>query len=212
MVNSTRRLSRAETQARTRARLLDAADQVFSKRGFFAASVEEIAARAGFSVGAVYSNFETKGELFLALFRERIAEQLNRYKALIAEAETVGAQARAPADQWMIFLRERPEYFPLLLEFAAYAARDPKLISGLAEQLRSLHEAFAAIVASGAAGAGIDLAPGSARRMGVVVTALAHGLALARLADPEEVPDELFGDFMAVFFERVPRGEASEEQ
>jgi AcrR family transcriptional regulator len=208
----TRRISREEAQARTRARLLVAADEVFSERGFFAASVEEIAARAGFSVGAVYSNFETKGDLFLALFQEHIAEQLNRYVALVAEAETVGGQARAPADQWMTFLRDRPEYFPLLLEFAAYAAREPKLITGLAERLRSLHEAFAAIVASGAAGGGIDLSPESARRLGVLITALAHGLALAKLADPEEVPDELFGDFMAVFFERVPRGGASEEQ
>lgn len=97
-----------------------------------------------------------------------------------------------------------------MLEFAAYAAREPRLVTGLAERLRSLHEAFAAIVARGAAGAGIDLSPESARHLGVVISALAHGLALAKLADPDEVPDELFGDFMAAFFERVPRRAAAE--
>lgn len=210
MSSPAQRLTRAETKARTRARLIGAAEEVFAERGFFAASVEEIAARAGFSVGAVYSNFETKGDLFVALFQEQLAEELNRYVELVAEAETAGKQARATADHWMAFLRERPEYFPLLLEFAAYAAREPRLIAGLAERLRSLHEAFAAIVAKGAAQAGVDLSAEGARHMGVVITALAHGLALAKLADPGEVPDELFGDFMAAFFERVPRKAASD--
>lgn len=174
--------------------------------------MEEIATRAGFSVGAVYSNFETKGDLLLALFRERVTEQLSRYMTLVADAETVGQQAREPADHWMAFLRERPEYFPLLLEFAAYAAREPKLIAGLAELLRSLHEAFAAIVARGAAGAGVDLSPDSAKQLGIVITALAHGLALAKVADPGEVPDELFGDFIAAFFEGVARQARPETQ
>jgi AcrR family transcriptional regulator len=211
MARPSPRLTRAETQARTRAQLLEAADEVFAERGFFGASVEEIASQAGFSVGAVYSNFETKGDLFLALFQEQVAEQLDRYVELVGDAETTGGQARAAADHWMAFLRERPEYFPLLLEFAAYAAREPRLIGGLAERLRSLHEAFAAIVARGAAEAGVDLSPESARQMGVVITALGHGLALAKLADPDEVPDELFGDFMAAFFESVPR-RAEEER
>ncbi len=199
------RLTRAENQALTRARLLDAADEVFSDRGFFAASIQEIAERAGFSIGAVYSNFATKADLFLALFEEHIAAQLNEYISLVADAETVEEQARAPADHWMAFLQRRPSYFPLLLEFSAYAARDRSLMSGLAGRLGILHEAFAGIVARGATREGIDLSTEAAGQMGIVLTALAHGLALAKLADPDAVSDDLFGDFVAVFFERVPR-------
>jgi AcrR family transcriptional regulator len=196
-------LTRGETKARTRARLLNAAQEVFAERGFFAASVEEVAERAGFSMGAVYSNFDTKADLFLALFEEHIARQVQEYLALLASAETVEEQARAAADHWMRYVREHPEYFPLFLEFAAYAAREPRLLASLATRLRALHEAFTRMVAGGAAEHGIDLRPETAAQLGVVVTALANGLALAKLADPEAVPDELFGSFLAVFFGAV---------
>lgn len=60
-----RRLTREESQAQTRGRLLDAARTVFAGRGYHGASVEEIAEEAGYSKGAVYSNFESKEEIFL---------------------------------------------------------------------------------------------------------------------------------------------------
>ena len=85
-----RRLSRQEKQAQTRVRLLRSAELVFAERGFFAASLDEIAARAGFSIGAVYSNFESKGDLFLALFEEHVADQVDDYLELFAAGETVG--------------------------------------------------------------------------------------------------------------------------
>src|SRR5258706_6443215 len=61
------RLSRQQSRLQTRERLLEAATLVFSRRGFDAASVEEIAEEAGYSKGAVYSNFASKEELFLTL-------------------------------------------------------------------------------------------------------------------------------------------------
>src|SRR2546421_6317082 len=66
------RLSRTEQRDQTRARLLDAAEKVFVDRGFHAASVEEVAEEAGYSKGAVYSNFENKDELFLAVLERRV--------------------------------------------------------------------------------------------------------------------------------------------
>jgi AcrR family transcriptional regulator len=201
--------TRAETQAATRASLLDAADEVFAERGYFGASVNEIAARAGFTVGAVYSNFSTKADLFYALFEERIAEQLADYTAITAEAETTAGRARGPADRWMTFLRDRPSYFPLFLEFAAAATRDATLARGLGERLEMLHETFGQMVAAGAAAEGIDLSAETSRQLGVVVTALANGLALAKVADPAGIEDELFGNFLAFFFERVAQGATS---
>ena len=59
-----KRLGRAEKKAATRAALLEAAARVFGRGGFYGASVEEIAEEAGFSRGAVYSNFESKEDLF----------------------------------------------------------------------------------------------------------------------------------------------------
>ena len=67
-----RRLTRPETQALTRRRLLDAAADVFGEKGFRAASLTDVADSAGYTIGAVYSNFASKDELFHALMRERL--------------------------------------------------------------------------------------------------------------------------------------------
>ncbi len=195
-----RRLTRDEKKAQTRGRLLRSANEVFAARGFFAASVDEIAERAGFSMGAVYSNFDSKGDLFLALFEEHIARQMRDYLDLFAAAETVEDQSRAGADRWMRYVREHPEFFPLFLEFVAYTAREPELRKVLADRLAVFHEAFADMVRMGAADRGIELSPGAADQLGIVINALGNGLALAKLADPDGVPDELFGSILALIF------------
>src|SRR3984885_7184390 len=96
-----RRLTRAEQQAQTRARLIDAAAKVFARRGFQAASVEEIAEEAGYSHGAVYSNFEGKADLFLAVFEDYMTERVGELadtQAALAEDAPLEARARALAD------------------------------------------------------------------------------------------------------------------
>src|SRR5476651_1428618 len=66
------RLTRSEAQALTRRRLLEASAEVFGEKGFRAASLTDVADHAGYTIGAVYSNFASKDELFHALMRERI--------------------------------------------------------------------------------------------------------------------------------------------
>ena len=69
MARPAKRLTRAERQQQTRAALLDAAARVFVRRGLQGSSVEEITAEAGYSRGAFYSNFDSKGQLFVELLR-----------------------------------------------------------------------------------------------------------------------------------------------
>ena len=69
------RLSRQERKSQTRERLLDAAAQVFARRGFESASLDEVAAAAGYTKGAVYSNFASKTDLVIALIVRRIEVQ-----------------------------------------------------------------------------------------------------------------------------------------
>src|ERR1700689_5137899 len=64
------------TRADTRARLLHAAGDVFAERGYDRASLDDVAAAAGLTKGAVYSSFASKDELFYALMAERIGERL----------------------------------------------------------------------------------------------------------------------------------------
>ena len=87
-----KRLTRKEKQAETRRRLLGAGERVFLRRGLQGSSVEEIAAEAGFTRGAFYSNFESKDELFVELLHVRVYD---RYADLAKEyiAHTAGAYA-----------------------------------------------------------------------------------------------------------------------
>src|SRR3954452_24654908 len=99
-----KRETRAEKQARTRADLLAAATVVFARRGYHGASVEEIAEEAGYSHGAVYSNFDGKADLFLAVFEDYMAErarELAATQAGIGDDAPLEARARSLADQWM---------------------------------------------------------------------------------------------------------------
>ena len=83
-------MTRAESQVRTRDELLAAAARVFKRRGYERASVAEIAEQAGYSHGAVYSNFEGKEDLFLALYERWVAERV----ADIEEHDVDGSTVR----------------------------------------------------------------------------------------------------------------------
>src|SRR4249920_1855864 len=69
-------------RALTRRHLLEAAGVVFARQGFHGATLDEVAATAGFTKGAVYSNFTSKDDLFLALLDDRIDRQF----AIVFEA------------------------------------------------------------------------------------------------------------------------------
>lgn len=128
-----RRLTRAEKQAETRRKLLDAAERVFLRRGLQGSSVEEIAAEAGFTRGAFYSNFADKDELVLALIRQTIRTQVSAAEQAIARmkaaptkldaADLVGftltAFAESSSGSRETLLTER--------ELLLYAARQPTL-------------------------------------------------------------------------------------
>src|SRR5918992_2559100 len=116
------RLKRDESKAKTRALLLEAAARVFARHGFHGASVEEIAEVAGFSTGALYSNFSGKEDLFLALLDEEIAEDVRKYHEIFERARSLDEQARGGADEWMRELQRDPQHFALFIEFWAYAA------------------------------------------------------------------------------------------
>ena len=88
--------TRSDNKARTRADLLAAAREVFLARGFHAATLEEIAERAGYTKGAVYSNFEGKDDLFLALLAEHYGRRTEQYSVALA-ADDISDVYRAVA-------------------------------------------------------------------------------------------------------------------
>ena len=123
------------------------------------------------------------------------------YSDAFKAGATSEEQGRGPADHWMRILRERPNYFPLFVEFWAYAVREPRLREGLCQRLAALRTANARLVSAGAADQGFELDTAIAERLGLVIGALGNGLALEKLVDPEAVPDELYGDMVVLIFE-----------
>jgi AcrR family transcriptional regulator len=194
---------RDEQKALTRRRLLDAAEAVFARSGFHGASVDEIAREAGATTGALYSNFAGKEDLFLALFEERIATDVGDYSQIVAEATTIEEQARGAADRWMAILRERPAYFPLLIEFWAYAIRTPSLRERLAGRFAALRAASARLVLEGAVQQGYPSNAEAGELVGLLINALGNGLALEKLTDPDAVPDALYGDLLVLVFQAL---------
>ena len=85
-----RRLTRAEAQAQTQARLIEAAFDVFARRGYYEATVEEVVAEAGYSRGAFYANFSDKADLFFAVLDHQRERQFGDLAVQIDAAEKDG--------------------------------------------------------------------------------------------------------------------------
>jgi AcrR family transcriptional regulator len=139
----TTRVSRVERQAQTRTDLITAAREVFLRRGFHGASLEEIAQEAGYTKGAVYSNFEDKDALYLAVLDAHYDRRIEAYAGIMLEGEAFEDALRevsrfmAEAD-----VRE-PDWLPLLSEFVAHAARDEAVRVAYLETRNRFLEAIA---------------------------------------------------------------------
>ena len=175
----------------TRDHLLAAAAEVFAERGFHGATLDEVAGVAGFTKGAVYSNFKSKDDLFLALLESRYASGM---ASLRNRLETSGDPHHA-ADFLGHLTADLEDsaagdWGRLYLEFVVYALRNPEARDRLAELERADVDELAALLATERERHGIsDVHPvDHAARF---VVALMRGLWTMRLVEPEVVDDEV---------------------
>src|SRR5436309_12037636 len=121
MVIARERLSRAEAKARTRQYLLDAAKEVFLRDGFEGASLDDNAEVAGFTRGAIYSNFSGKDDLFLALLEDRFTQAIAGAEGALEPAQTPEERVAA-LQEWHAGHQEHERHFAaLFMEFWLYA-------------------------------------------------------------------------------------------
>ncbi|WP_327706606.1 TetR/AcrR family transcriptional regulator [Streptomyces decoyicus] len=195
-----RRPTRAEAKARTRQLLLDAAARTYARKGFAGASVEEIAEAAGFSIGAVYSNFGSKERLFVELLRERAGEHVSRATRIVADAQA-GVDDPAPALGRLLahVADDDPDFAPLQAEFWLYAVRNPQLMETLAEQLRGPRAEMENLMGTALEHIGARESV-SAEAVATITMALFQGLVRQRRIDPASVPDDLLGQAMQWLF------------
>jgi AcrR family transcriptional regulator len=200
-----KRLTREERKAETRRRLLEAAAEVFIRRGFQGASVEEIAAEAGYTRGAFYSNFQSKEQLFVELLHERVYHEfedlLRRIPAELSPVERL----RFGADELVRNYRRAEEggeghwLFALWLECLAHAARHPDFRSLAATFWRGTRAMNAHALGDAFERLGRD-PPIEPKHLATALTALDIGLAVQRLVDPQEVPLELYPALYELLF------------
>lgn len=198
------RLTREQSKAATRTKLLDAARQVFAARGFHGASVEEIAAVAGYSTGALYSNFGGKEDLFLVLMEREIDEHAREISEAVRTRASMAERATGGARQWMTMIEREPEVLLLFMEFWAYGVRDAQVRPKVAARFAQVRELLTRLIADGVREFDLELDI-PAEQLAVAIDALADGIARQKLADPDAVPDELMGRVLSLLFAGATR-------
>jgi len=197
-------MTREQSKANTRERLLAAARSVFAGRGFHGASVEEIASEAGFSTGALYSNFEGKEDLFLVLMEREINEHAREISVAVQARASVAERAAGGARRWMTMIEREPELLLLFTEFWAYGVRDAQVRPKVAVRFAQVRELLTTLIADGVREFDLELQM-PAEQLAVAIDALADGIARQKLADPKAVPDELMGKILSLLFEAATR-------
>jgi AcrR family transcriptional regulator len=190
---------RRPPRAETRRRVLDAAADVFAERGYDAATLDDVAEAAGFSKGAVYSNFAGKRELFLALMQDRVEgriEQVRHAGERLGEPEGKVASAAGELEG---LIGTDADWHLLFVEFWTRAVRDPELRAELVQRRRPMRDLIARFLEEQAAALGREL-PAPADQLAVIVLALSNGLAIERLADPEAVDGDLYATALRLVF------------
>ena len=119
------RLTREQSRARTRERLLASAAVVFAREGYAGASVDRIAEEAGYSKGALYSNFASKDELFFELIDYYAGGQADELCRRLDAAS--GDAAIATVCDWADGLQHEPDLRMLVLDLARLARNDAAL-------------------------------------------------------------------------------------
>src|SRR3954462_2074565 len=178
------------TRDDTRDRLFEAAARVFEEDGIGGASIEAIAAAAGFSRGAFYSNFKSKDDLIIAMLEDHVAQSIRRNMDILAQHDNLDDFIAAL--KAMDRTRQDPlGRSPLLhMEMILFVARAEKRRPELAKRLRARRAMVTEIVETTARHSGRNF-PDPAW-VGAILLALEDGFRLHRLIDPETTPADSF--------------------
>jgi AcrR family transcriptional regulator len=192
-------LTRAERQASTRAALLRSAARLICRHGMHGASIDAIAADAGFTKGAFYANFASKQDLFLTMLEQKFATALADLEAAMPGAGVPAVEAHQAAEGFIAYANSDPEWPRLYQEFAALAARDEPFREQLATRVRELRERMAAVFEHWAASYGVKLALAS-EEVAAMTFFMADGFLLNRLIEPS-LDESLYPKMVGVFLQ-----------
>lgn len=202
----------AALRGTARTRLLDAALREFRDHGYAGTSLQAIAQRAGLTKGAIYWSFKDKRELFRALVEERLdmpVRELMRFtEHAPADVETAPLISRGIAE----IMRKQPDLLLLAVEQWRLAVGDESLREEFRERQQRLHSITAHTLRARHETVDVPLTY-PAERLATAFVALAAGLAMEALIQPDAVPEDLLGDIFSLVYDGlVHRAQAQATQ
>ncbi|WP_306203794.1 TetR/AcrR family transcriptional regulator [Actinoplanes sp. RD1] len=173
----TERLTRAQQQARTREKLLDSAEALFGEQGIHQTSLDQIAAAAGLTKGAIYANFGGKKDLIVAIMQRRLDDDEPGWARMSADS-FVGA--RGDSYEKNMALPETRRFAMAFTELWLHGMRHEDDGETLRRWLRTIRESHARDAR--------DVGMAQPETVAALMVALDVGIALQNLVDPEGVP------------------------
>jgi AcrR family transcriptional regulator len=188
---------RRPPRSATRQALLSAAVTVFARQGIARTSLSEIAAEAGLTKGAVYSNFASKDELLLAIMENHLIERMTDATAVFDGELSTPEAVKAAGARLLAAMVADATWHQLLLEYWTLALHDETVMTKLAERRREVRATVARAIRAAAEAHGVTL-PISPEELAVTLMALSNGYAVERSIDPAAVPPDLFEKVLAL--------------
>jgi len=195
-----KRLTREESRAQTRERLLDAALGLFVKDGIEAASIEDVAETAGYSRGAFYSNFESKDELMCAVLDREIQRNAQEFEAIVTAIPP--HELIAKLREYYVEIGRDEAGCAFWLGLQLHSLRNQAIRPRVAELMRKKREHVIEQVRRVYAAIGKE-PPGSAETVTLGLISIAQGLALTQMLDPQAVSDEELPKSLEILFNQI---------
>ncbi|MFC5334915.1 TetR/AcrR family transcriptional regulator [Mycobacterium branderi] len=208
---SVKRLSRVEQQQQTRERIIDAAERLFVDEGFHAVSVDRVAGEAGYTKGAVYSNFASKEDLFFAVYERRATRGIAEVEAQLAAAGGASQGMDAVIDRVLRRRGRDDGWLAVFFEFWAHAVRRPALRARFGEIHLRAQKPFVRAIEAHACEHGYEL-PDESQKLAVATYAMQLGLQLERLTLPDLVDPEFGVRMNRLFLDDLARSGGHDER
>jgi AcrR family transcriptional regulator len=170
----------------TRRALLDAAKRIFARDGFEAARIEDIAGATGHTRGAFYAHFNTKEDLFFALFEQESGERLRELRSALERCPDSSGRLRALRKFYVGRASDR-QWVMLALEFKLFALRHPRLRARLARTHRRIRESLKVEIIGNLIPELLKESRESREVRRVALEAVLNGLVLEHAYDPEAI-------------------------
>lgn len=198
---SRKRLTREDSRDQTTQRLLDAAQRLIAKKGLSAASVEDIAEAAGYTRGAFYSNFSSKGDLFIELLRRDHEKATAEFIALRSDELSIDHIQARTRDIYSQLYRDN-ESFMNWTEARMLAARDTKFRAKLNTLLAEKRGQIAEFIEYFYHRVGVaPHVPAEAMAMGFM--SLIEGVKLSMLSSPADMTPETAESVLTLFVDSI---------